>query len=120
MAEWLAEAEVPFDPDVLKAGRSGREWRIDYQTRADAGTALVSVLATGSRAAAPAHHRGAPWPAGLTCTISKPTRPAWAFISLFDDTTDVWREEDLMLVNEWSEIAFASRPDAFLQMLTAA
>ena len=119
VAEWLAGAEIPFDSDVLKAGRSGREWRIDYQTGADAGAALVSVLATGSRGAAPRiiERTLAGW---VDLHYLKADAPGLAFVSLFDDTADVWREADFMLVNEWSEIAFASRPDAFVQMLTAA
>ena len=119
VAEWLVEAEISFDPDVSKAGRSGREWRIDYQTSTDAKTALVFVLATGSRGAA---HRIiertlAGW---VDLHHLKADAPSLSFISLFDDTTDVWCEEDFMMVNEWSELAFASRPDGFVRMLAAA
>ncbi len=39
------------------------------------------------------------------------------FISLFDDTENVWRDEDFRLVEGHSEIAFWSRPDQLEQIL---
>ena len=117
IAEWLTQAKIRFEPDVLKSGRSGREWQIDYQTDTKAGSALVSVLTTGSRGAANRiiERTLSGW---VDLHHLKADQPQLAFISLFDDTTDVWGEADFMLVNEWSEIALASRPDGFVQMLT--
>ena len=43
-----------------------------------------------------------------------------AFVSLFDDTNDVWREEDFNLVEQQSEIARWSRPEQFERILHAA
>ncbi|MHB1953824.1 MAG: hypothetical protein ACYCOU_08725 [Sulfobacillus sp.] len=45
---------------------------------------------------------------------------ALRFISLFDDTTDVWPDEDFPLVESISDISRWSRPDEFLQMLAGA
>jgi hypothetical protein len=40
---------------------------------------------------------------------------ALKFISLFDDTLDVWNEEDFRLVEDISDIAYWSRADEFLE-----
>ena len=80
---------------------------------------MVYVLATGSRSAARAisEHVLAAWydlsqlavgPEGLR------------FVSLFDDTADVWAEEDFKLVEPLSVVVRWSAPDLFLQELQAA
>lgn len=119
VADWLTEAEIRFASDLPKYGHSGREWRIDYETYTDAKTSLVSVLTTGSRSAAHriAEHTQAAW--GDLYRL-KAEQPKLAFVSLFDDTSDVWRDEDFNMVAEWSEIALLSHPDGFMQMLRAA
>ena len=50
----------------------------------------------------------------------KGSQPHLAFVSLFDDTEDVWRKEDFSLVEQHSEVARWSRPDEFEQLLMAA
>ncbi|MHB8565397.1 MAG: hypothetical protein ACYDDA_16030, partial [Acidiferrobacteraceae bacterium] len=45
---------------------------------------------------------------------------ALRFISLFDDITDVWSDEDFLLVESISNIGRWSRLDEFLQMLAGA
>jgi hypothetical protein len=42
------------------------------------------------------------------------------FVSLVDDTADVWSSEDLKLVESLSEVARWSRPDEFEALLRAA
>ena len=43
-----------------------------------------------------------------------------AFVSLFDDTEDVWKQEDFSLVEQQSQVARWSRPDEFERILLAA
>jgi hypothetical protein len=43
-----------------------------------------------------------------------------SFVSLFDDTEDVWQEEDFRLVQKLSTVARWSRPDEFEAILRAA
>ena len=119
MSELLTEANVLFQPDFSIIGRSGREWRIDYRTDSAARTAMVSVLTTGSRSAAHriTEHTLAGW---VDLHHLKAEQPELAFVSLFDDTADVWREEDFKMVDEWSEIGLVSHPDDFVRMLQAA
>jgi hypothetical protein len=76
------------------------------------------VLSTGSRAAA----RG----------VSEHVLAAWydlnnlrlraeplQFVSLFDDTMDVWSNEDFNLVKDLSQIARWSEPEEFAGLLAA-
>ena len=45
---------------------------------------------------------------------------ALAFVSLFDDTVDVWADEDLRLVESLSTVSRWSRPDEFAAVLSEA
>ena len=42
------------------------------------------------------------------------------FVSLFDDTADVWADEDFRLVEPLSMVSRWSRPDEFAAVLSAA
>jgi len=119
VADYLGEANIPFVRGAKVPGRSGRIWTPDFHTRLPKRSCLVYVLSTGSRSAARgvAEHVTAAWhdlshlrigPEGL------------AFVSLFDETQDVWAEEDFRLVESLSTIARWSSPEGFKDLLTAA
>ena len=114
MSELLTEANVLFQPDLI-IGRSGREWRIDYRTDSAARTAMVSVPRSAAHRITA--HTLAGW---VDLHHLKAEQPKLAFVSLFDDTADVWREEDFKMLDEWSEIGLVSHPDEFVRMLQAA
>lgn len=118
-ADWLVEKGIPFDRGVSQMGRSGRTWTVDFQTRLPQRTSLVFLLATGSRAAA---HRLTEHVVTALYDLShlKVVQPHLSFISLFDDTEDVWAEADFRLVQDLSAVARWSRPDEFEAMLRAA
>ena len=42
------------------------------------------------------------------------------FVSLFDDTSDVWSEDDFRLVESLSDISRWTRPDEFIELLRIA
>ena len=116
--EWLREKQIPFERQVQKQGRSMRTWNVDFETYTDNRTSLVFLLSTGTRGAV------------LRVTEHVVTRcvdlshlkngqSAPTFVSLFDDTEDVWRPEDFNLVEVHSEIARWSRPDEFESLLRA-
>ena len=119
VADYLTEHKLPFDRSEKLAGRSGRGWTIDFHVRAPRHSSLIHVLSTGNRSAA---HR-----------ISEHVLSAWhdlnhlaagpealRFVSLFDDTADVWAEEDFRLVEPLSTVSRWSRPDEFVDLLKAA
>ncbi|RMG96404.1 MAG: DUF1828 domain-containing protein [Deltaproteobacteria bacterium] len=119
VADWLDERRIKFQRSVRYSGRSGRNWTVDFQTHVPDGTALIFVLATGSRAAARRITEHVV--AGLfDLNHLQATQPGLAFVSLFDDTEDVWEEEDFRLVQDLSTIARWSRPDEFEAILRAA
>jgi hypothetical protein len=76
------------------------------------------VLSTGSRAAARgvAEHVLAAW---YDLSHLKIGPQGLSFLSLFDDTLDIWTIEDFKLVGDLSEVIFWSKPDEFLQKLAA-
>jgi len=79
---------------------------------------LVYVLSTGSRAAARAvaEHVLAAW---YDLSHLKIGPQALNFVSLFDDTLDIWAHEDFKLVSDLSDVTFWSKPDEFIERLAA-
>jgi hypothetical protein len=118
VADLLTERDIPFDKGNKLAGRSGRSWTVDFYVRPTRKSSLVYVLSTGSRAAARnlTEHVVAAWhdlnhlkvgPEGLN------------FISLFDDSLDVWSGDDFRLLNSLSDVSFWSKPDEFIEKIAA-
>lgn len=116
VADFFVERELKFDRGAKRPGRSGYAWTIDFHVLGPRHSSLVNVLATGNRAAA----RG----------IAERVLAAWhdlshlaaadtSFVSLFDDTMDVWTDEDFRLVESLSTIARWSRPDEVEHLLKA-
>jgi len=115
---FLTEKSVAFERNQPLVGRSGRTWRPDFHTRMPKRSSLVCVLSTGSRAAAKnvTEHVLSSWydlnnmrigPEGLQ------------FVSLFDDTMDVWSDQDFNLLRDLSVVARWSQPDELIQALAA-
>ncbi len=119
VADYLTEKSIPFDRAKKLVGRSGREWTADFHVRTPDASSLVCVLSTGSRAAGRkiAEHVLATWYDLNALSVGpQPLR----FLSLFDDTMDVWQPEDFSLVESVSDVARWSRPDEFEGMLRRA
>ncbi len=119
VADFLAGRAFRFDRAEKRAGRSGRGWTIDFHVRTERRSSLVQVLSTGNRAAA---HRVservlASW-YDLNHLAAGPE--ALTFVSLFDDTADVWTDEDFRLVEPLSSVSYWSRPDEFTAGLSEA
>lgn len=119
VADLLTERQFPFGRAERLAGRSGRAWTPDFHVRVPAQSSLVYVLSTGSRSAARsvAEHVLAAW-YDLNHLAAGPE--ALRFVSLFDDTADVWTQEDFRLVEPLSTIARWSEPDRFVEVLAEA
>ncbi len=119
VAEFLTEREIKFDRAEKLPGRSGRIWTIDFHTWTPGRGALVSVLSTGSRATAKilVERAVATW---YDLSHLKASAEPLTFISLFDDTIDVWSNEDLNLASSLSEASLWSNPDEFERLLKAA
>ena len=119
VADLLTEKQLSFARNERLAGRSGRSWIIDFHVRTTNQSSLVSVLATGSRSASrPIVDRVVSQWYDLSHLAAGPE--ALRFISLFDDTADVWREDDFGLLSNLSTISRLSTLDQLLLDLGAA
>lgn len=117
--EWLREREITFEPRVSKQGRSTRNWTVDFETHTDNRTCFVFLLATGARGAV--RRMTEHVVAGcVDLNHLKGNQPDLVFVSLFDDTEDVWMPADFDLVGGLSEIALWSHPDELERLLIAA
>jgi hypothetical protein len=118
VAELLEARQVENERNVSLVGRSGSVWKVEFHTRTPKRTSLVKVLSTGNRAAARkmAEHALATW---YDLSNLKLGPEGISFVSLFDDSVDVWSDEDFKLVEEFSEIVYWSNPDELLASLAA-
>ena len=116
--EWLREKQIPFERYAQKQGRSTRTWTVDFEAHIDDQTSMIFLLSTGSRGAVRrlAEHVLAEC---VDLNHLKLNKPSIVFVSLFDDTEDVWRPEDFSLLEGHTEIARWSRPDEFENLLRA-
>ncbi|QVL50176.1 MAG: DUF1828 domain-containing protein [Thiocapsa sp.] len=119
VGDFLSERQLPFERRPKLVGRSGRGWTVDFHVMAPAHGSLVSVLSTGSRstARAVAEHVLAAW-FDLNHFTAGPE--ALRFVSLFDDTADVWSPEDFILLEPLSTVTRWSQPDVFADVLADA
>lgn len=119
VADFLSDLELGFDRAEKLAGRSGRGWTIDFHVRTQRRSSLVQVLSTGNRAAANrvCEHVLAAW-YDLNHLVAGPE--ALTFVSLFDDTADVWVDENYKLLEPLSTVSRWSRPDQFAAVLNEA
>ena len=114
--EWLREKEISYQRGVRKVGRSQRTWNVDFETVANNRSCLIFLLCTGSRGSATRVTEHVV--AGCVDLSHLPvTQKNLSFVSLFDDTIDIWRQSDFSLVEAQSMVAFWSRPDEFENIL---
>lgn len=119
VADFLDEREFQFHRGEKLIGRSGRVWTPDFHVRTLRRSSLVYVLSTGSRSAARnvVNHVHTAF-FDLNQLAAGPE--ALRFVSLFDDSADVWSEEDFRLVEQLSTVTRWSRPDMLVDVLQAA
>jgi hypothetical protein len=119
VADFLTERRLNFERGEKLAGRSGRIWTPDFHVRATERSSLVYVLSTGSRSAArTVVHQVHTAFFDLNHLAVGPE--ALRFVSLFDDSADVWSEEDFRLAEQLSAVTRWSRPDDLAEALQAA
>ena len=116
VAEYLADKGLEHERTKRITGRSMRIWNVDFHVRAVERSSLVYVLSTGSRAVANrvTDHVVAAW-YDLSHHSIGPER--FQFVSLFDDTADVWGDEDFRRVEDLSQVALWSRPEELVGIL---
>ncbi|MFN6134387.1 MAG: DUF1828 domain-containing protein [Synechococcaceae cyanobacterium] len=118
VADFLQELSLPFERNKRLIGRSGKSWRVDFQVSTSSHGSLIAVLSSGSRSAAQQLIKNAvaTW---YDLSQYKTSPEPLTFISLIDDSADVWSDEDFNLVESISEVATWSAPETLSQLLTS-
>ncbi len=119
VSDFLAERKFSYERGEKLTGRSGRVWTPDFHVRTVRRSSLVYVLSTGSRSAArmvvnQVHT------AFYDLNYLAAGPEALQFVSLFDDTADVWSDEDFRLAEQLSAVTRWSKPDELAGVLQAA
>lgn len=126
VAEYLTQNEFQYEQAKRMTGRSGSSWTVDFYISASQSTSsetqrgsLINVLSTGSRSAARhiSEHVVTIWH-DLSHLAAGPEK--MDFISLFDDTSDIWEDKDFRLLESLSRVAYWSRPDEFTRLIPKA
>lgn len=116
IAELLDEHHIPYERDIKLVGRSARSWPIDFRTRHPRCSSLIEVLSTGNRGAAntKVNNAVAAW---VDLHQYQLTTEPLRFISLFDDSLDVWSSGHISQLAEFSEICYVSKPEELIEQL---
>lgn len=118
VADYLNQHNIQHEQSKRMTGRSGRSWTVDFHVPAPRNTtadaerdSLIHVLSTSNRSAARriSEHVVAIW--------YDLSHEAMNRISLFDDTADVWGDEDYRLLEPLSQVAYWSRPDELPRLM---
>ncbi len=113
--DFLVDRQIENARNATRVGDSGKLWRVDFETRAVQRKALIQVMSTANRGAVSrlTDHAVSAW------VDLQPVITDHSFISLFDDTVDVWKPEDYKQLERFSVVAFWSQPDALMEQLAA-
>lgn len=113
----LIESEISYERNYRVSGTSGRMWNMDFYVRNSQRTSLIHVLSTGSRASAQnlTTKVFTEW-YDLRGLLSRST--SIRFISLVDDTVDIWSPDNLSLLEEFSEVIYWSQPEILKEQLS--
>jgi hypothetical protein len=113
----LIESEISYERNYRVSGTSGRMWNMDFYVRNSQRTSLIHVLSTGSRASAQnlTTKVFTEW-YDLRGLLSRST--STRFISLVDDTVDIWSPDNLSLLEEFSEVIYWSQPEILKEQLS--
>lgn len=116
VTELLRENDISFEAGKKLKGKSGRDWRVDFQTFSSEKTSLIQTLSTGSRGAAntKANNVVASW---VDLSRLEGKTKSFQFVSLLDDTIDIWKESTINQISEFSNIAYWSESERFVEML---
>lgn len=115
--EWLRSQEFGVERNTEQLGRSGRNWSIDYEVTSRNRRSHMFLLSSGSQSWA---RRATERVAAACVDLSHLARTGTnvGLVSLFDDSMDVWREEDFALLAHLSAVTAWSRRTDLAGILT--
>jgi hypothetical protein len=115
--EYLKISKVPYQRDLKIQGVSGSIWKPHFHTNTDTVSAYTFVLSSSSKNAAPgiAYRVVTAW---YDLRNLKEIRGQnIKFISLFNDLSNIWTNEDYKLLQDLSEITYWSDKKRYLAEL---
>ena len=116
VADFLGDISLPFERAKSFTGRSGAGVKVDFYVRSPNKSSMINVLSTGNKSSArPIVNQVLRNWYDLSGISVDPDAPQ--FISLFDDTSDVWSDEDFTLLEDLSTVTRWSRPDQLQALL---
>ena len=114
---WLRGKDLRFERKYKVKGASDRTWSVDFRTSSPAGESLVFLLSAKTRLTA-RRRVDEVFTAWFDLATNGESLSRPAFISLIDDTTAAWRNDDFNLLNQQSKVALWSRKDELERLLT--
>lgn len=117
VADRLADRRLPFERRKRFEGCSGHSWTVDFHVRVRRRSSLVYVLSAANKAKTQqvTKHVCTVW-YDLRYLAKEPK--SLKFVSLFDDTVDVWKQEDFRMLGELSMVCRWAQPDEFMTVLS--
>jgi len=106
VADFLAESKISFERHHEIAGEA-KVWTVDFRATQPAHDALMFTLSTETQGAA---RRLVEHVVTAYYDLQK-KRNGTRFVSLFDDSVEVWKEEDFKLLDPLSEVQIWSKRD---------
>jgi len=112
--EYLVGRQIGHERNAIRFGESGKQWRLDFETTTDRRKSLIQVMSTANRGAVSrlTDHAVSAW-----VDLGPMLRSSHSFISIFDDTFDVWKQEDYKQLESVSVVALWSQPDSLMDHL---
>jgi hypothetical protein len=116
--EYLRLSKISYQRDLKIEGVSGYIWKPHFHTSTDTVSAYTFVLSSSSKNAAPgiAYRVVSAW--YDLRNLKERKEKNIKFISLFNDFSDIWTDEDHRLLQELSEITYWSNKKRYLEVLT--
>ena len=113
---WLRGKDLQIERKYRVKGVSKQTWSVDFRTSSPAGESLVFLLSAKTRPTA-RRRVNEVFTAWFDLGAKRESHSQPAFISLIDDTTRAWRNEDYNLLMQQSNIAFWSQKDELERLL---
>ena len=115
--QWLRARNIRFEREVTQIGRSGQNWKIDFEIYTYERTALVFLLSAANRRTTRriTEHTLA---GCVDLAYLESSRPSLILVSLFDDRKNVWRSEDFTLIDPFARVVKWSQQHELERILT--
>jgi len=118
VSEYFDEKAIKYERNRKESGKSGRNWTIDFYSETTQKNSFIALLSTGSKQSAKSSIDHV-----VACfhdiRLLHENDQRHSFVSLIDDTNDVWEETDFNLLSQVSDVALWSEPAKILATIGA-